>query len=99
MYHGVKGYDDHPAVYLEMNKGDTVFFHPLLLHGSGPNLTKVKCDLYIISIKSDLMVDFMEHLEGSNELLKAGFNQFFYFRVSEKLSLFITLLANVSTLT
>lgn len=41
MYHGVKGYDSHPAVYLEMNKGDTVFFHPLLIHGSGPNLTKV----------------------------------------------------------
>jgi ectoine hydroxylase-related dioxygenase (phytanoyl-CoA dioxygenase family) len=25
-----------------MEKGDTVFFHPLLLHGSGPNRTKVK---------------------------------------------------------
>lgn len=22
-----------------MNKGDTVFFHPLLVHGSGPNRT------------------------------------------------------------
>jgi ectoine hydroxylase-related dioxygenase (phytanoyl-CoA dioxygenase family) len=25
-----------------MEKGDTVFFHPLLLHGSEPNRTKVK---------------------------------------------------------
>lgn len=41
MYHGVRGYDDHPAVYVEMNKGDTVFFHPLLIHGSGPNITTV----------------------------------------------------------
>ncbi|KAJ3649000.1 hypothetical protein Zmor_020776 [Zophobas morio] len=23
-----------------MEKGDTVFFHPLILHGSGPNITK-----------------------------------------------------------
>ncbi len=27
-------------VHLEMNTGDTVFFHPLLLHGSGRNRTK-----------------------------------------------------------
>lgn len=40
MYHGVRGFDSHPIVNLEMNKGDTVFFHPLLVHGSGPNLTK-----------------------------------------------------------
>lgn len=42
MYHGVQGFDNHPKVFVEMEKGDTVFFHPLLLHGSGPNLTKVK---------------------------------------------------------
>ncbi|KAK7580099.1 hypothetical protein V9T40_000728 [Parthenolecanium corni] len=40
MYHGVQGFDNHPKVFVEMEKGDTVFFHPLLLHGSGPNLTK-----------------------------------------------------------
>jgi len=39
-YHGVKGFDNVPKVNLIMEKGDTVFFHPLLLHGSGPNLTK-----------------------------------------------------------
>jgi len=26
-------------VYLEMEKGDTVFFHPILIHGSGANKT------------------------------------------------------------
>ena len=39
MYHGVRGYDDHPVVELCMEKGDTVFFHPVLIHGSGPNRT------------------------------------------------------------
>ncbi|WP_411026961.1 phytanoyl-CoA dioxygenase family protein, partial [Salmonella sp. s55044] len=29
-----------PMTHLEMEKGDTVFFHPLLIHGSGSNKTK-----------------------------------------------------------
>ncbi|XP_060924913.1 phytanoyl-CoA dioxygenase, peroxisomal [Limanda limanda] len=41
MYHGVRGYDSqHQRVHLEMEKGDTVFFHPLLIHGSGMNQTQ-----------------------------------------------------------
>nr|CAD7434777.1 unnamed protein product [Timema monikensis] len=39
-YHGVKGFEDLPLVTLEMDKGDTVFFHPKLVHGSGVNKTK-----------------------------------------------------------
>nr|CAH0113005.1 unnamed protein product [Daphnia galeata] len=39
MYHGVRGYDNHPMVELPMEKGDTVFFHPILIHGSGMNRT------------------------------------------------------------
>ncbi|KAF5283617.1 hypothetical protein FQR65_LT13823 [Abscondita terminalis] len=39
-YHGVLGVDHLPTVNLTMEKGDTVFFHPILLHGSGHNLTK-----------------------------------------------------------
>lgn len=39
-YHGIKGYDFNQTAKLEMEKGDTVFFHPLLIHGSGPNKTK-----------------------------------------------------------
>lgn len=38
MYYGIQGYDENsPRVHLEMEKGDTVFFHPLLIHGSGWN--------------------------------------------------------------
>jgi len=41
MYHGIRDYDpQHPRVHLEMEKGDTVFFHPLLIHGSGMNQTE-----------------------------------------------------------
>lgn len=40
MYHGVRGFDDHPIMELSMTKGDTVFFHPILIHGSGPNRTQ-----------------------------------------------------------
>ena len=42
MYYGVKDYDPekHERVWLEMEEGDTVFFHPILLHGSGTNRTK-----------------------------------------------------------
>ncbi|KAB5542278.1 hypothetical protein PHYPO_G00089810 [Pangasianodon hypophthalmus] len=40
MYHGIRNYNpNHPRVHLEMEKGDTVFFHPLLIHGSGMNRT------------------------------------------------------------
>ena len=41
MYHGIRDYNpDHPRVHLVMDKGDTVFFHPLLIHGSGMNRTE-----------------------------------------------------------
>ena len=39
MYHGVRGKDDLERAPLHMEKGDTVFFHPLLIHGSGTNLS------------------------------------------------------------
>lgn len=42
MYHGVTTLDEEKMskrVYLEMEAGDTVFFHPLLIHGSGANRT------------------------------------------------------------
>ena len=35
MYHGIRGMEDRERVHLHMEKGDTVFFHPLLVHGSG----------------------------------------------------------------
>ena len=42
MYYGIQDFDFKKAnlVHLEMEKGDTVFFHPLLIHGSGANRTE-----------------------------------------------------------
>lgn len=40
MYHGIQDYDSSQTrIHLEMEPGDTVFFHPLLIHGSGANTT------------------------------------------------------------
>ncbi|GMT08039.1 hypothetical protein PENTCL1PPCAC_30213, partial [Pristionchus entomophagus] len=39
-YFGVHDFDENAArTYVEMDAGDTVFFHPLLIHGSGANRT------------------------------------------------------------
>jgi phytanoyl-CoA hydroxylase len=42
MYYGIQNYDFSKGklVHLEMEKGDTVFFHPILIHGSGTNKTQ-----------------------------------------------------------
>lgn len=41
MYYGIQDLDAKNVnlVHLEMEIGDTVFFHPLLIHGSGANRT------------------------------------------------------------
>ena len=39
-YHGIQDRSfDNDLLYLEMDPGDTVFFHPILVHGSGSNRT------------------------------------------------------------
>ena len=39
-YHGIIGLGPDPRrVHVEMDAGDTVFFHSLLIHGSGANRT------------------------------------------------------------
>jgi phytanoyl-CoA hydroxylase len=39
-YHGITTLGaDIRRVHLEMDAGDTVFFHPILIHGSGANRT------------------------------------------------------------
>jgi ectoine hydroxylase-related dioxygenase (phytanoyl-CoA dioxygenase family) len=48
-FHRVEGFEDHPLIPLAMEKGDTVFFHPILIHGSGINKTKVK---YLTGLQS-----------------------------------------------
>ncbi|XP_008562317.1 PREDICTED: phytanoyl-CoA dioxygenase, peroxisomal [Galeopterus variegatus] len=41
MFHGIQDYEENNTrVHLVMEKGDTVFFHPLLIHGSGRNKTQ-----------------------------------------------------------
>nr|XP_023012612.1 phytanoyl-CoA dioxygenase, peroxisomal-like [Leptinotarsa decemlineata] len=40
LYHGVPEMNNCPKLHVVMEKGDTIFFHSLLLHGSGPNFTK-----------------------------------------------------------
>ncbi|CAH2987072.1 unnamed protein product [Chilo suppressalis] len=43
MYHGILDPTaalETDRVHLEMNPGDTVFFHPYLIHGSRPNVSK-----------------------------------------------------------
>uniref|UniRef100_A0A8C3VQB7 Phytanoyl-CoA dioxygenase, peroxisomal n=1 Tax=Catagonus wagneri TaxID=51154 RepID=A0A8C3VQB7_9CETA len=41
LFHGIQDYDkNNNRVYVSMEKGDTVFFHPLLIHGSGRNKTQ-----------------------------------------------------------
>ncbi|XP_057659407.1 phytanoyl-CoA dioxygenase, peroxisomal-like isoform X2 [Diorhabda carinulata] len=40
LYHGITGKEHLPRKLVILEKGDTVFFHPLILHGSGPNMTK-----------------------------------------------------------
>ena len=39
-YFGVESVEAEERVHLEMNPGDTVFFHPILIHGSGRNRTQ-----------------------------------------------------------
>ena len=36
-FYGIEGVDTEARVHIEMEPGDTVFFHPLLIHGSGRN--------------------------------------------------------------
>ncbi|CAH1967174.1 unnamed protein product [Acanthoscelides obtectus] len=42
LYDGVQGKGHLEKEHVVMEKGDTIFFHPLILHGSGPNNTKVQ---------------------------------------------------------
>ncbi|XP_039213489.1 phytanoyl-CoA dioxygenase, peroxisomal [Crotalus tigris] len=74
MYHGIHDYDKSlPRVYLPMEKGDTVFFHPLIIHGSGRNRTEgfrkaISChyassDCYYINIKGTSQENIEKEIE------------------------------------
>nr|XP_015207952.1 PREDICTED: phytanoyl-CoA dioxygenase, peroxisomal isoform X2 [Lepisosteus oculatus] len=75
MYHGVQDYSpEHPRTHLVMEKGDTVFFHPLLIHGSGMNRTQgfrkaISChyasaDCYYIDVKGTTQENIEEEVKG-----------------------------------
>lgn len=75
MYYGIQNFDfeKNKLVHLEMEKGDTVFFHPILIHGSGTNKTKgfrkaischyaaSECDY--IDVTGTLQEDFKREVE------------------------------------
>merc|ERR1719427_86252 len=73
MYHGVRGAENNPRVHLHMEKGDTVFFHPLIIHGSGtntsPNFRKaISChfcssDCYFIDVKGTSQENLAKEIE------------------------------------
>ncbi|KAM3832526.1 phytanoyl-CoA dioxygenase, peroxisomal isoform 1-T1 [Vipera latastei] len=74
MYHGIHDYDKSlRRVHLPMEKGDTVFFHPLLIHGSGRNRTEgfrkaISChyassDCYYIDIKGTIQENIEKEVE------------------------------------
>ncbi|XP_071456069.1 phytanoyl-CoA dioxygenase, peroxisomal isoform X1 [Marmota flaviventris] len=75
MYHGIQDYDeDHARVHLVMEKGDTVFFHPLLIHGSGRNQTQgfrkaISChfasaDCHYIDVKGTVQENIEKEVLG-----------------------------------
>ncbi|MEQ2165242.1 hypothetical protein GOODEAATRI_014883 [Goodea atripinnis] len=85
MYHGVRDYDpNHPRMYVEMEKGDTVFFHPLLIHGSGMNQTQgfrkaISChyassDCYYIDVRGTTQENIENEVQEIAEK-KYGINE------------------------
>ena len=77
-YHGILKLGPDPRrVHVEMDIGDTVFFHPILIHGSGANRTSgfrksisthyasAKC--YYIDVRGTSQEDIAEEIE---EMLK-----------------------------
>ncbi|XP_076861073.1 phytanoyl-CoA dioxygenase, peroxisomal isoform X1 [Brachyhypopomus gauderio] len=81
MYHGIQNFDpSHPRVHVEMEKGDTLFFHPLLIHGSGMNKTlgfrkAISChyasaDCYYIDVEGTTQENI------SNEVKELAFKKY-----------------------
>nr|CAI5869531.1 unnamed protein product [Callosobruchus analis] len=73
LYDGVQGKEHLKKVHVPMEKGDTLFFHPLLLHGSGPNSTKgfrkaISChyadtNCHFIDVRGTNQADLMTRIE------------------------------------
>eukprot|EP01084_Bolivina_argentea_P021398 39756_1 len=63
-YYGVekKIYDKYASkrIHLEMYPGDTVFFHPLLIHGSGANLSNITRKAIVTHYLNSTKVGFID---------------------------------------
>ncbi|XP_044762018.1 phytanoyl-CoA dioxygenase, peroxisomal-like [Coccinella septempunctata] len=78
LFHGVTSSTEGSRTYVTMEKGDTMFFHPLLLHGSRPNLTAefrkvISCHFtstnsYFIDVKGTsqegIMKEMVDYMNG-----------------------------------
>ncbi|CAG4966400.1 unnamed protein product [Colias eurytheme] len=84
LYHGILDesvYDTSKFSNLEMSPGDTVFFHPLIVHGSGPNVTKAyrksitahyaNSSCYYIDVKNSVQEPVAKEVEA--EAKRRGF--------------------------
>lgn len=71
--HSLTEEEKNNFVYLEMEPGDTIFFHTLLIHGSGPNLSsspRKACSTHyaskeceIVDVKGTVQEDYANKLE------------------------------------
>lgn len=86
-----------------MEKGDTVFFHPILLHGSGPNLTKgfrkaisvhyADSNSYFIDVKGTIQENIATEIE---ELMnKRGLSLKYTVSISSQFLVKFTVLAQI----
>ncbi|NWX83928.1 PAHX protein, partial [Nothoprocta pentlandii] len=82
LFHGILDFDKNsPRVHVVMEKGDTVFFHPLLIHGSGVNKTSgfrksISChfassECHYIDVKNTVQEDIEKE---TVEIARAKFN-------------------------
>ena len=91
-YHGIQNTteaDTHGMVNVVMEAGDTLFFHPLLIHGSGRNNSDgyrkaischyAACDCFYIDVKGSMQDDIAKEIEcvisrlGKSEFFGVGF--------------------------
>jgi phytanoyl-CoA hydroxylase len=81
-YHGIQNTSSEGMLNVEMDAGDTLYFHPLLIHGSGPNLSAefrkaISCHyasskVKAIDVKGTLQEEMGAEIEAMS-IKKAGF--------------------------
>jgi phytanoyl-CoA hydroxylase len=95
-YHGIQGLTEADAlkmVNVEMDVGDTIFFHPLLVHGSGRNNSAgyrkaischyASCDCHFIEVSGTMQEDIareVEHMAKSKSGMDISFMDVWKFK-------------------